>query len=67
VDFMLSVPFQEDIPMQMFVFPVNPHADLPQAFLDHVDYPEQPASLPPELIDAQRETWINAWIEVVLD
>jgi thiamine transport system substrate-binding protein len=23
VDFMLSVPFQEDIPMQMFVFPVN--------------------------------------------
>ncbi len=67
VDFMLSVPFQEDIPLQMFVFPVNPQANLPPAFLEHVDTPDQPASLPPELIEARRETWINAWIEVVLD
>ena len=67
VDFMLSVPFQEDIPMQMFVFPVNPQASLPQAFLEHVDIPDQPASLPPELIDAKREAWINAWLETVLD
>ena len=29
VDFMLSVPFQEDIPLQMFVFPVNSEAALP--------------------------------------
>lgn len=67
VDFMLSVPFQEDIPLQMFVFPVNPQAALPEAFVAHVDIPEQPASLPPELINANREAWINAWLEVVLD
>ncbi len=67
IDFMLSVPFQEDIPMQMFVFPVNPQASLPEAFLEHVEIPDQPASLPPELIDANREAWINAWLEAVLD
>jgi thiamine transport system substrate-binding protein len=67
IDFMLSVPFQEDIPLQMFVFPVNQEANLPDAFLEHVQIPDQPASLPPELIDANRETWINAWLEVVLN
>ena len=67
IDFMLSVPFQEDIPLQMFVFPVNQEANLPDAFLEHVEIPDQPASLPPELIDANRETWINAWLEVVLN
>lgn len=67
IDFMLSVPFQEDIPLQMFVFPVNPNASLPVAFLEHVDIPGQPASLPPELIEANRETWINAWMETVLN
>ena len=67
VDFMLNVPFQEDIPLQMFVFPVNPQASLPEAFLKHVEIPDQPASLPPELINANRENWINAWMEVILD
>jgi len=67
VDFMLSVPFQEDIPLQMFVFPVNQNASLPDAFVEHVHIPDQPASLSPELIDTNRETWINAWLEVVLD
>lgn len=67
IDFMLSVPFQEDIPLQMFVFPVNPDASLPEAFVAHVHIPEQPASLPPELIDANREIWINAWLEAVLN
>jgi thiamine transport system substrate-binding protein len=67
IDFMLSVPFQEDIPLQMFVFPVNRDARLPEAFLVHAEIPPQPASLSPELIDANRETWINAWLETVLD
>lgn len=66
VDFMLSPPFQEDIPLQMFVFPVNAEARLPQVFIDNVAIPEQPATLAPELIEANREAWINAWTETVL-
>ena len=32
VDFLLSKRFQEDIPLSMFVFPVNPGAELPREF-----------------------------------
>ena len=67
VDFMLSVPFQEDIPLQMFVFPVNPEAEPPQVFVENVQIPDEPASLPPERIDQNREVWIEAWTEIVLE
>jgi thiamine transport system substrate-binding protein len=66
IDFLLSPAFQEDIPLQMFVFPVNPDAQLPEVFVEHAQIPTHPASLSPDLIDANRETWINAWTETVL-
>lgn len=66
IDFMLSPTFQEDMPMQMAVFPVNPDAKLDEAFAQYLQTPEQPATLAPELIASQRETWIQAWTEVVL-
>jgi thiamine transport system substrate-binding protein len=67
IDFMLSVPFQEDIPLQMFVFPVNQDAQLPPEFVQHVQIPDQPASLSPQMIDANREAWIEAWSNTVLE
>jgi len=67
IDFMLSVPFQEDIPLQMFVFPVNQNAELPEVFIENVQIPDQPATLSSEIIDENREQWINAWTETVLD
>ena len=66
VDFMLSQRFQEDIPLNMFVFPANQNAVLPGAFLDWAQVPEEPATLDPTDIDANRETWIQAWTETVL-
>ncbi|NJN54570.1 MAG: thiamine ABC transporter substrate-binding protein [Anaerolineae bacterium] len=66
VDFMLSQPFQEDIPLNMFVFPANENATLPPAFVEWAQIPEQPATLSPAEIDANRESWIEAWTEVVL-
>ena len=66
IDFMLSPTFQEDMPMQMAVFPVNPDARLDESFAQYLQTPEQPATLAPDLIASQRETWIQAWTEVVL-
>lgn len=66
IDFMLSVPFQEDVPLQMFVFPVNEAAELPQLFADYAQIPDVPATLDYDLIETQRDTWISAWTEVVL-
>ncbi len=66
IDFMLSADFQNDMPMQMFVLPVNTKATLPEAFTQYADTASASTSLDPAAIAANRETWINAWTEVVI-
>ena len=66
VDFMLGKQFQEDMPTQMFVYPVNPNAALPDEFVKYAQAPEQTAALSPEVIAANRDQWIQAWTDVVL-
>jgi thiamine transport system substrate-binding protein len=66
VDFMLSTTFQEDIPLQMYVFPVNPEAKLDETFVQYLAVPENPAEVDPAAIASNREKWINAWTETVL-
>jgi thiamine transport system substrate-binding protein len=66
VDFMLSQQFQEDIPLQMFVYPVNPDATLPSEFIQYAQTAPQPATLDPAVIAANRDPWIAAWTAAVL-
>lgn len=66
IDFMLSQTFQEDVPLQMFVFPVIEDTELPPEFVEYAAMPEQPATLPIEDINANRNQWIEAWTETVL-
>jgi thiamine transport system substrate-binding protein len=66
IDFMLSPAFQEDIPLQMFVYPVHPAAVLPEAFIKYAAQAEEPARLDPVLISNKREEWIAAWSRVML-
>ncbi|MCX8062763.1 MAG: thiamine ABC transporter substrate-binding protein [Anaerolineales bacterium] len=66
IDFMLSTTFQEDMPLQMFVFPVNPNAKLPEEFTKFVVIPTETAPVSPQAIEQNREAWIQAWTETVL-
>ncbi|MDH4104172.1 MAG: thiamine ABC transporter substrate-binding protein, partial [Thermoleophilia bacterium] len=66
VDFMLSTRFQEDVPLSMFVFPVNRAATLPPEFVKFAIVPESPLDLPPEQIEANRDDWIRAWTDIVV-
>ena len=66
IDFMLSPAFQEDLPLNMFVFPVRVDIALPELFAELAQIPEQPALLDPADIEAYREDWIQAWSEVML-
>ena len=66
IDFMLSRRFQEDIPLSMFVFPVNRHASLPPVFERFAVVPERPLELSPEEIEANRDEWIEKWTRIVL-
>ena len=70
VDFMLSKTFQEDLPLQMFVFPVNPQAKLAETFTKYLQQPQETANseaaASPANIAAKREAWLKAWTEAVL-
>ena len=66
MDFLLSKTFQEDIPLQMFVFPASTKAMLPEVFLKHAKITDAPASLPPEEINQNRDRWLREWTEKLL-
>jgi thiamine transport system substrate-binding protein len=66
VDYLLGVTFQEDIPLQMFVYPANQEAAVPELFTQFAPVPAEPAALDPAAIEANRERWIEAWTEAVL-
>jgi thiamine transport system substrate-binding protein len=66
VDFALGLEFQEDIPLNMFVFPVNEDAGLPEVFQAWAEIAQEPASVNPTELDENREAWIQAWTDVVL-
>jgi thiamine transport system substrate-binding protein len=66
VDFMLGQQFQEDMPLQMYVYPVNPAAKLPDVFTKYAQVPDQPAILDPAVIAANRDQWVQAWTQTVL-
>jgi thiamine transport system substrate-binding protein len=66
IDFMLSKTFQEDMPLQMFVYPVLKDAKLPDVFTKYSVVPEKPATINIDELDKNREAWIQAWTETVL-
>ena len=66
VDFLLSKRFQEDMPLQMFVFPVREGANLPAEFTKFAEVPPTPLVLPVRDIARNRDAWIDEWTETVL-
>lgn len=65
IDYMLSVEFQETIPLNWFVFPANQEAELPQEFVEFTTIPESPTRLPADYIADNRDAWIDQWIAVM--
>jgi thiamine transport system substrate-binding protein len=66
IDFLLSQELQEDIPLNMFVFPANETADLPPEFVEHTVIPDDPLTLEADVIAENREIWIEEWNEIVV-
>ncbi len=67
IDFMLSERVQEDIPLNMYVYPVIDNATLPDVFEQYAQTPgaEQIAALPSAEIEANLSEWLDAWTQVV--
>jgi thiamine transport system substrate-binding protein len=66
IDYMLSIRFQEDIPLNMFVFPANGEAAIPAVFLDNTTIPSNPLTVDPERIESSRDRWIEEWTDIVI-
>jgi thiamine transport system substrate-binding protein len=66
IDFLLSKSFQEDIPLQMFMYPIDPKAALPEEFTSFAQNAVQPAIMDPKMIADNRERWIRDWTEKIL-
>jgi thiamine transport system substrate-binding protein len=66
IDFLLSQEFQEDVPGQMYVYPVSPQAQLPPQWERFAPLAEDPYEMSTQEIDANREAWIQEWTEVVV-
>ena len=66
IDFMLSKQFQEDMPLQMYVYPVRTDAALPDVFTKFAARPPSPIELDPTTIGQNRERWIDDWTSTVL-
>ena len=66
IDFLLSKDFQEDMPLQMFVYPVLNDAALPEDFVKASQTPTKAATLGPKLIAENRDAWVQAWSDLML-
>jgi thiamine transport system substrate-binding protein len=66
VDFLLSEAVQEDIPLNMFVYPALPSAQLPDVFQRFAQQAPAPLTMEAARIDAGRERWIEEWTDIVL-
>jgi thiamine transport system substrate-binding protein len=66
IDFMLTPTFQNDVPLNMFVFPVATTATLPEVFAAHAEIADDPFMVDPAEVEAQRNAWTDRWVEIVL-
>ncbi len=64
IDFLLSKRFQEDVPLSMFVFPVNETASVPAEFAPYTG--AAALALDPDVVEQKRERWVDEWTQIVL-
>lgn len=66
ISYLLDIPFQESMPLSLFVFPVNKKATLPDLFTKFAVAPRNPLTLDPADIEMNRDSWLNAWRDIIL-
>lgn len=66
VDFLLSTDVQNDIPENMYVFPVSAKATLPVTWAKFAAVATDPFVVDPADIDANRERWLSEWAAIAI-
>ena len=66
ISYLLDVPFQESMPLSLFVFPTNQKASLPDLFTKFAVAPKNPLTLESADIEKNRDAWLNSWRDIIL-
>ncbi|MEU2333711.1 thiamine ABC transporter substrate-binding protein [Streptomyces sp. NPDC006654] len=66
IDFLVSKEFQEDMPLNMFVYPVVKGAAVPHEFTEYGPAAPDPETMAPDKIAANRDQWVKTWTSLVL-
>ncbi|MEU9285503.1 thiamine ABC transporter substrate-binding protein [Streptomyces sp. NPDC048275] len=66
IDFLVSKKFQEDMPLNMFVYPVVEGAEVPAEFTQFGPQAKDPETLAPAEIADNRDQWVKSWTSLVL-
>ncbi|MFG3361154.1 thiamine ABC transporter substrate-binding protein [Streptomyces griseofuscus] len=66
LDFLVSKEFQQDMPLNMYVYPVVAGAEVPADFTKYGPPARHPETMAPEKIAADRDQWVKTWTSLVL-
>ncbi|MEV7793736.1 thiamine ABC transporter substrate-binding protein [Streptomyces sp. NPDC087512] len=66
LDFLVSKEFQDDMPLNMFVYPVREGAQVPPEFRKFGPQAENPQTLAPKKIADNRDQWVKSWTSLLL-
>lgn len=66
LDFLISRRFQEDMPLNMYVYPVVQGARVPAEFTEYGPAAKNPETMAPTKIAANRDQWVRSWTSLVL-
>ena len=66
VDYLADTTFQSDLPLTLFVNPVNKNVALPDVFTSFAAQPEKPYTMDPAAIEKNRVTWVDTWSSIAL-
>jgi thiamine transport system substrate-binding protein len=66
IDFMIGKKFQDDMPLNMFVYPVREGAQVPEEFTKYGRPAEDPETMEPSKIAENRDQWVKSWTSLVL-
>jgi thiamine transport system substrate-binding protein len=66
IDFLIGERFQEDMPLNMFVYPVREGARVPEEFVEYGPQVGDSETMEPARIAENRDRWVKTWTSIVL-
>ena len=66
LDFLVGATFQKELPLNLFVYPVNATVELPEVFTKFAVVPKDPLSMPGDEITKNRQQWQEQWTQIVV-